>query len=103
MVRSDTYMRRALLDHLQHGVEHAHHGAEWPVLSFGEATQAVEVAEEFVRTVDEMNNHGEPRYEGLEEPSCRSRAFSSASVKIDSGAASRRSRGMGFPLMSDRP
>ena len=50
-------MGGALLDHLQHAVEHADHGAIRPVGAFGEAAQAVEMPEELVRAVDEVNDH----------------------------------------------
>ena len=59
MVRCNAQVRRAFLDHLQDGVEHTDDGAEWPIFVLGEATQAIEVAENLVRTVDEMNDHGE--------------------------------------------
>ena len=50
-------MGGALLDHLQDAVEHTDHRAEGTVVSFGEAAQAVEMAEELVGAVDEMNDH----------------------------------------------
>src|SRR5207302_2403995 len=45
------------LDHLQHRMQHADHGAEGWILALVEAAQAVEVAVQFVRAVDEMNDH----------------------------------------------
>jgi len=50
-------MRRAFLDHLQGGVEHTHDGAERSILVLGEPTQAIEMAEKLVCTVDEMSDH----------------------------------------------
>src|SRR2546429_5936906 len=45
-------MRRPLLDHLQHGMQHAVYGAEGSIVAFVEAAQTIEVAEQFVRPVD---------------------------------------------------
>jgi len=67
MVRRYAQVRRAFLDHLQDGVEHTHDGAEWPIFVLGEATQAIEVAEKLVRTVDEMNDHEELFFDRLIE------------------------------------
>src|SRR3954470_5731112 len=49
-------MRGALLDHLQHRVQHAVHGAEGRVLALVEASLAVEMPEQLVRAVDEVND-----------------------------------------------
>lgn len=57
MVGRDPQMRRVFLDHLQDGVEHTYNRAERPVLALGKSTQSVEMAEQLVRTVDEMNDH----------------------------------------------
>src|SRR5215831_19465641 len=50
-------MRRALLEHLQHGLQHANDPAVWTVFTFGEAAQPVKMAEQLVRAVNEMNDH----------------------------------------------
>ena len=57
MIGRDADVSRSLLDHLQQSLQHADHGAEWPVLAFVEATQAVEVPEQLVGAIDEMNDH----------------------------------------------
>src|SRR5205085_7208332 len=50
-------MRRPLLDHLQHGMQHAVYGAEGSIVAFVEAAQTIEVAEQLVRPVNQMNDH----------------------------------------------
>ena len=67
VVGRDADVRRSRLDHLQHGIQHADHGAEGPILALGEAAQAVEVAEQLVRAVDEMNDHA---LAGAREAAC---------------------------------
>src|SRR5438046_2415670 len=57
MVGRHSDVRGARLEHLEHGLQHAGHGAEWPVLALRESPQAVEVAEQLVRPVDKMNDH----------------------------------------------
>ena len=52
-----TDVSRSRLDHLQHGVQHAGHGAEGRILALVEAAKAVEVAEQLVGAVDEMDDH----------------------------------------------
>src|SRR5258708_37875453 len=52
-------VRRSLLDHLQHGVQYADHGAEPLVLAFGGVAPAVELAEQLVRAVDQMDDHAD--------------------------------------------
>src|SRR2546421_4043117 len=52
-----TEMRRPLLDHLQHGMQHAVYGAEGSIVAFVEAAQTIEVAEQLVRPVNQMNDH----------------------------------------------
>ena len=44
---TDTFVRHkaALLNHLQHRLQHAGHGAERRILPFGEATEPVEMPE----------------------------------------------------------
>jgi hypothetical protein len=57
VVGGDADVRRALLDHLEHRLQHADHRAERPVAALGEAAQAVEVAEQLVGAVDQMDDH----------------------------------------------
>ena len=57
MVRRYPEVRRALLDRLEDGVEHAGDGAERRVLPSGDAPQAVEVPEQLVRAVEEVDDH----------------------------------------------
>jgi hypothetical protein len=49
-------MGRALLDHLPHCTLHALHRAERRIAILIDAPQAVEVAEELVRPVDEVDD-----------------------------------------------
>src|SRR5207248_7290551 len=51
-----TDVRRSLLDHLQHRMQDADHGAKGPILALVDAAKAVEVAEQLVRAVHEMND-----------------------------------------------
>ena len=48
---------RALLDHLEHRLQHTDHRAERPVAALSEAAQAVEMAEQLVGAVDQMDDH----------------------------------------------
>jgi hypothetical protein len=48
----------ALLEHLQHGVQHTYHGPIGLICALGEAAQAIEVPEEFVGSVNEVDEHG---------------------------------------------
>lgn len=57
MIRGDAQMSRALLDHLQHGVEHPDHGAPGPVLTLSKTPQSVEMPEQLVGAVNEMCDH----------------------------------------------
>jgi hypothetical protein len=50
-------VRGTLADHLQHGIEHARNRPESSLLPVGEATQSIEMAEEFVGSVDQVNDH----------------------------------------------
>ena len=59
MIGRDTDVRGSLLEHLEHGVEDADDGTEGCILALVEATQAVEVPEQFVGAVDEMNDHAQ--------------------------------------------
>jgi hypothetical protein len=56
VIGRDADVRRALLDHLEHRLQHADHRAERPV-ALGEAAQAVEVAEQLVGAVDQVDDH----------------------------------------------
>jgi hypothetical protein len=56
VVGGDADVRRAFLDHLQHGVQHAGYRGEGLVFALVETALAVEVAEELVRPVDEMDD-----------------------------------------------
>ena len=57
VVGGDAEVRVAVLDHLEHGLQHADDRAVRSVLAFGKPAQAVEVTEEFVRAVNKMNYH----------------------------------------------
>ena len=46
-----------MVDHLEHGLQHADDGAVRAVFAFVEPTQPVEVTEEFVSAVDKVNDH----------------------------------------------
>ena len=46
-----------MVDHLEHGLQHADDRAVRAVFAFGKPAQAVEVTEEFVGAVDEVNDH----------------------------------------------
>jgi hypothetical protein len=51
-------VRRAGLDHLEHGVQDAAHGAERLVHSLAGTALPIEVAEQLVRTVQQVDDHG---------------------------------------------
>src|SRR5437868_2106661 len=57
VVGGDSEVGVAVLDHLEHGLEHADDGAVRAVLAFGKPAQAVEVTEELIGAVDEVNDH----------------------------------------------
>ena len=57
VIGRDTDVSCSRLDHLQHCIQYADHGAEGPILALGEAAKAVKVAEQLVRAVYEMNDH----------------------------------------------
>ena len=57
MIGRNADVRGSLLQHLEHGLQHAGHRAERAVLPLVEAAQAVEVPEELVRPVDDVNDH----------------------------------------------
>lgn len=58
MIGGDTKVCGALLEHLQHRVQHANHGASGLIRTLGEPAQAIEVPEELVGAVNEVNEHG---------------------------------------------
>jgi hypothetical protein len=45
VIGRDPYVRRPLLDHLEHRVEHTDHGAKGRICALVEASNAVEMAE----------------------------------------------------------
>ena len=57
VIRRDPDVSRPLLEHLQHGLQHADDRAVRTVLSLVEATQPVEVAKQLVGAVYDMNDH----------------------------------------------
>jgi hypothetical protein len=59
MIGRDTNMSRPRFDHLQHGLQHADHGAEGRILTLMEAAKAVKVAEQLVCAVDKMDDHAQ--------------------------------------------
>jgi len=61
VVGRHTEVRRPLLDHFQHRMQHAGHGPERHILTLVKAAPAVVVAEQLVRAVEEMNHHGVTR------------------------------------------
>jgi hypothetical protein len=75
VIGGDTYVRGAAIDHLQYGIEHSDDRAIWAIFSFGESTQAVEMAKELVRPIDKLNDHQALRGIRLEEPAAESRSF----------------------------
>jgi hypothetical protein len=46
-----------VVDHLEHGLQHADDGTVRAVFAFGKPAQPVEVAEELVSAVDEVHDH----------------------------------------------
>src|SRR5437764_13962040 len=57
VIGGDTDVRRTGLDHLQHRVQYARDGAEGFVLALVPAALAVEVAEQLIRSVDQVDYH----------------------------------------------
>ena len=57
MIGGYAQMGRALLDHLQHGVEHPDDRAAGPVLTLSKTPQPVEMPEQLVGAVDEVYDH----------------------------------------------
>ena len=58
VVGGDAEVGVAVLDHLEHGLQHADDGAVRAVFAFGEPAQAVEVTEEFVSAVEQGGRSG---------------------------------------------
>ena len=50
-------VRGALLEHLQNGLQHADHRAEWAVLTLVEAAQPVKVPKQLVGAVYDVDDH----------------------------------------------
>ncbi len=57
MVGGDADVRLPALDHLEDGLQHTYDSAVGAVFAFGEPAQAVEMTEEFVGSVDEIDDH----------------------------------------------
>ena len=57
VIGRDTDVSGSLLDHLQHGVQHANGRAEFRILALVEAAQTVEVAEQLVGSVYDVHDH----------------------------------------------
>src|SRR5207244_5548778 len=57
VVGGDAEVRVAVLDHLEHGLQHADDGAVGAVHAFVEPAQPIEMTEELVGTVDEEKDH----------------------------------------------
>ena len=55
MIGRHADVSRSTLDHLQYCVEDANDGPEGPVLALVETPQTIEVAEQLVRSVDEVD------------------------------------------------
>ncbi len=55
MVRSDRHVSGARLNHASDGREHAAHGGNFPAVFVPCRRKSVVMAEQFVRTVDEMD------------------------------------------------
>ena len=61
VVGRDADVRRAALDHLEHGVQHAGCRAERLAVALAAAPPAVEVAEQLVGAVEQVDDHRGPR------------------------------------------
>ena len=57
VVGGDAEIRVAVLDHLEHGLQHADDRAVRAVHAFVEPAQTVEVTKELVGAVDKVNDH----------------------------------------------
>src|SRR5215472_10370417 len=60
MIGGHTKMSGALLDHLEHGMQHADDRAEGTIFSFVEAARSVEVTEQLVGAIDQVDDHVDP-------------------------------------------
>jgi len=97
VVGRDADMRRTPLDCLQHGIEDAKQGAERPV-GLREAAQTIKMTEQFVRSIDEMDDH---RLQSLKmaEPRALRHSCSSATTRVPRFHAPQRHGGV-HPLDS---
>ena len=57
IIGSNTDVSRSAFNHLQHTVQDTGDGAHRPVFTFGETAEAVKMPEEFVRTINQVNDH----------------------------------------------
>jgi hypothetical protein len=57
VVGGDAEVRVAVLDHLEHGLQHADDGAVGAVHAFVESAQSVEMTEELVGPVNQVDDH----------------------------------------------
>src|SRR5262245_6863925 len=60
MIGGHTEMSGALLDHLEHGIQHTDDRAEGAISSLVEAARSVEVTEQLVGAVDQVDDHTGP-------------------------------------------
>src|SRR5215467_3202951 len=60
MIGGHPKMSGALLDHLEHGIQHADDRAEGAILSLVEAARAVEVTEQLIGAIDQVDDHAGP-------------------------------------------
>jgi hypothetical protein len=63
VVGGDAQVRRACLEHREHGVEHSGRGTH-RLVPAGGAAQPEEVAEQLVRAIDQVNDHAAPMVVG---------------------------------------
>src|SRR5262245_43862763 len=63
MIGGHAEMRGALLDHLEHGIEHADDRVEGAISSLVEAARSVEVTDKLVGAIDQVDDHA-----GLSRP-----------------------------------
>src|SRR5215813_239604 len=60
MIGGHPEMSGALLDHLEHGIQHADDRAEGTISSLVEAARSVEVTEQLVGAIDQVDDHARP-------------------------------------------
>src|SRR5215470_2016705 len=60
MIGGHPEMSGALLDHLEHGIQHADDRAEGAISSLVEAARSVEVTEQLVGAIDQVDDHAGP-------------------------------------------